>query len=134
MDDLQRIIELQQDNKLPNPLKQSMNEREDMINNARLPMLDKILNTTLKAGLIERKIDHDKLNELKGNEEFNEMGETKDILQTVKFSSSFHLPRPAKNVTGEKIKLSNDKKTITVNYTMMDIIKAPSSLEFKVEY
>jgi hypothetical protein len=44
------------------------------------------------------------------------------------------LPKPAKNVTGEKLKLSNDKKTITVSYTLMDVIKAPSSLEFKVEY
>jgi hypothetical protein len=134
LDDLQKIIELQQSNKAPNPFDRSMGGNDASPDNAGLPAINKIMNITFKNGLIERKIDKEKIKDLESSEQLKDMEKAEQMLEAITFSSSFHLPRAAKNATGEKIKLSNDKKTITVNYSLMDVIKSPSSLEFKVEY
>lgn len=133
MDDLQKIIELQQNSQAPNPFNGAAGGN-DMTPDAGLSAINKIMNITFKNGLIERKIDREKIKELESNEQFKDMEKAEQMLEAITFNSSFHLPKAAKNVTGEKVKVSNDKKTITVNYTMMDVLKAPSSLEFKVEY
>ena len=134
MDDLQKLIELQQSDKVPNPLKQSMGDEMAATGDNGLPSIDKIMNLTFKKGLIERKIDQEKLNVLKNNEQFKEAGQVEEMLETITFSSTFHLPKAAKNTRGEKLKLSDDKKTVTMNYNLLDLIKTPASLEFKVEY
>ena len=133
MDDLQKLIELQQSDKLPNPLKQSMGN-EMPSGGGGLPSIDKIMNMRFKNGLIERKIDREKLADLKNSDQFKEAGQMEDMLQSITFSSSFRLPKSAKNITGEKLKLSEDKKTVTINYSLLDVIKTPSSLEYKIEY
>ena len=134
MDDLQKLIELQQSDKVPNPLKQSMGDEMAATGDNGLPSIDKIMNLTFKKGLIERKIDQEKLDNLKNNEQFKEAGQVEEMLETITFSSTFHLPKAAKNTRGEKLKLSDDKKTVTMNYNLLDLIKTPASLEFKVEY
>jgi hypothetical protein len=134
MDDLQKLIELQKSDKLPNPLKESMAGEMPATTGGSLPSIDKIMNVRFKKGLIERKIDQEKLNDLMNDEQFKEVGKVEEMLEAITFSSSFHLPKAAKNTTGEKLKLSDDKKTATISYTLLDMVKAPSSLEFKVEY
>jgi hypothetical protein len=44
------------------------------------------------------------------------------------------LPKAAKKISGEKLKLSADKRTVTISYNLLDVIKTPSSLEYKIEY
>lgn len=132
MNDLQKLLELQQSDKLPNPLTQSMGN--EMAGDNGLPSIGKIMNTSFKNGLIERKIDQEKLNDLKDNEQFKEAGQIEEMLEAITFSSSFHLPKAAKKTSGEKLKLSDDKKTVTTNYNLLDVIKAPTALEFRVEY
>jgi len=134
MDDLQKLIELQQSDKIPNPLKQSMGNEMPATGDNGLPSIGKIMNVSFKKGLIEREIDLEKLNDMKDNEQFKEAGKVEEMLEAITFSSSFHLPKAAKNTKGEKLKLSDDKKTVTINYNLLDLIKSPTSLEFKVEY
>ena len=134
MDDLQKLLELQQSGKVPNPLKQSMGNEMPATGGDGLPSIDKIMNISFKNGLIERKIDQEKLADLKNNEHFKEAEKVEQMLEGITFSSSFHLPKVAKNTSGERLKLSDDKKTVTINYNLLDLIKAPTSLEFKVEY
>ena len=76
----------------------------------------------------------EKLADLKNSEQFKEAGQMEDMMQSITFSSTFNLPKAAKNISGEKLKLSDDKKTATINYTLLDVIKSPSSLEYKIEY
>ncbi len=44
------------------------------------------------------------------------------------------LPRPATKVEGKGIKVSEDKKTITINESVEDFIEDGKSLEFHIEY
>jgi hypothetical protein len=57
-----------------------------------------------------------------------------DMLTSVTFGTVIHLPRPVKNMKGEKLTLSDDKRTVRIKYTLADLKKDPKSLEFKVEY
>jgi len=134
MEDLQKLIELQQSDKVPNPLKQSMGNEMPATGDNGLPSIDKIMKMTFKKGLIERKIDQQKLNDLKENEQFKEAGQVEEMLEAITISSTYHLPKAAKNTRGERLKLSDDKKTVMINYNLLDLIKTPASLEFKVEY
>ena len=134
INDLQKLLELQQSDKLPNPLQQSMGNEMPATGGNGLPSIGKIMNISFKNGLIERKIDLEKLNDLTENEQFKEAEQVEDMLEAITFSSSFHLPKAAKKTKGEKLQLSDDKKTVTINYSLLDVIKTPTSLEFRIDY
>ena len=111
MDDLQKITDLQQSDKGVNPMGKTINNQEMAgMNDAALPSLQKIAKMTFKEGLIERKIDHQKLNDLKNDEQFNQLGNAEDMMSAITFSTAIRLPGAAKNAVGEKLVLSGDKK------------------------
>lgn len=45
-----------------------------------------------------------------------------------------NLPRPAEKAEGKNIKLSEDKKKVTISSTMDDFFDNPETLEFKIKY
>jgi hypothetical protein len=45
-----------------------------------------------------------------------------------------NLPRPAKKAEGKALKLSDDKKKVTVSVTSDDFFEDPSKFEYKIEY
>ena len=53
---------------------------------------------------------------------------------SMKANYVINLPRPAKTVEGKGIKLSEDKKTITISSDLDDFFDDPSKLEYKIEY
>jgi len=46
----------------------------------------------------------------------------------------FNLPRPATKTEGKGVKLSEDKKKVTLNLTSDDFFDNPSKFEYKIEY
>lgn len=137
VEDIQKITELQQSGKgfnpmgkaKDNPALQGMEEQS-----GGLPSADQYTQTSFKNGLIERKVDQQKINDLKNNEQFSQMQNAGDMLSGVTFTSTIHLPKPVKSSSGSKLTVSDDKKTVRVKYTLQDMIKTPQTLEFKVEY
>jgi hypothetical protein len=45
-----------------------------------------------------------------------------------------NLPRPAKKAEGKALKLSDDKKKVTISVTSDDFFEDPSKFEYKIEY
>lgn len=138
MDDLQKILELQKSNKGFNPFKKPTEDSSFSAlgggDEAGLPNPDQVMNISYKNGLIERKLDQQKLDSLKAKEQNSPMQGMDEMMTSVTFGTVIHLPRAVKNATGEKITLSDDKKTVRINYTLADLKKNPKSLEFKIEY
>jgi len=137
VEDVQKIMELQQNGKGFNPLAKAKNNpalqgMDDQ--GGGLPSADQYTKTSFKNGLIERKVDVEKINELKKNEQFSQMQNAGDMLSGVTFTTVIHLPKAAKSSSGSKLTVSDDKKTVRVKYTLQDIMKTPQALEFKVEY
>lgn len=135
VEDVQKIMELQKNGKGFNLMgKTKQNPELAAMGNRTLPSADEITTTSFKNGLIERKIEQQKLNDLKNDEGFNQMQKAEAMLKEIVFTTTLHLPRAAKNTAGSKLTVSDDKKTVKLKYTLLDMIKAPQALEFKVEY
>lgn len=132
--DLEKIIALQQSGKGGfDPLGGNAQGLPVGGEDAKMPGLD-FLKTSFKNGLIERRVDQQKLDELKDNEQAKQMQEAGEMLDAIKFNTVIHLPKAISNASGEKLTISDDKKTIRINYSLSDLMKNPKALEFKIEY
>lgn len=135
VEDVQKILELQQNGKGFNPMaKMNGNPALAEMGDKGMPGMGEITSTTFKTGLIERKIDSVKLNDLKSGEGFSQMQNAEAMLKQISFSTTIHLPKAAKSASGSTLTLSDDKKTVRIKYTLLDMIKTPKALEFKIEY
>jgi hypothetical protein len=135
VEDVQKIMELQQSGKGFNPMaKAKDNPALQGMEDQGLPSTGEFTNTSFKNGSIERKIDRQKLDDLKKGEGFEQMEKAGRMLEGVSFTTTIHLPKAVKTSSGSKLSLSDDKKTVRVKYTLMDMIKNPEALEFKLEY
>jgi hypothetical protein len=71
---------------------------------------------------------------LADDEMMNQMKQMSAMGAPMKSNFIINLPRPAKTVEGKNLKLSDDKKKITIANELNDIFDDPSLFEFKVEY
>jgi hypothetical protein len=142
MEDIQKIMELQQSGKGFNPMGKAMDnpalqgmEGGDDNKGGGLPSVDEYAKTTFKNGFIERKVDEKKIDSLKNSDQFSQMqGAGEMLLSGITFTTTIHLPKAVKSSSGSNLTLSDDKKTVRLKYTLQDMIKTPKALEFKVEY
>lgn len=65
---------------------------------------------------------------LKGVKQMGSMG------LTMKANYIINLPRPAQKAEGKNVKLSEDKKKVTISADIDDFFEDPASLEFKIKY
>ena len=108
--------------------------QDGMSENPNLPDYTEMYQMTYKDGLLERKIKPEKFKELEEQLKTSAENGMDDMISSVKMNSIINLPRPAKSVVGEKVKLSNDKKTVTINCTMKDILTNPKAVEYRIQY
>ena len=98
------------------------------------PSLGNYFDLTLQNGLIERKPNDEKLAALKTDEKFKEMKSAGEMMGSITFKTIIHLPKAASKADGAKLKLSADKKTVTIESSMTDLFENPKALAFRVEY
>lgn len=137
LSDVQKIIDLNSEGKgvdLLGKNKQDSQDIPDMEKKGGFPSVNNYYDVTIKNGLIERKINEEKLAALKNDEQFKEMKGAEDMMSSITYNTIIHLPKAAKKAEGKKIKLSTDKKTITIKSTLMDLFDDPKSLGFVIEY
>jgi hypothetical protein len=88
---------------------------------------------TYSKGVIEKKLNkekHAKIEEdegMKALQEMSAMGGGSNIV-------IYNLPRPAKKAEGKNVKLSEDKKKVTITTTTGDFFDEATDLEYKIEY
>jgi hypothetical protein len=137
VDDLQKILELQKSKKGFNPFRQAGESPalaglgQDSDGDMSSPFEG--VDIVYQNGLIERKVKK-KTDSTNNSETGNQLKQMGDMLEGVTFSTVIHLPRPVKNSSGEKISVSDDKKTVRMKYNLADMMKNPNALEFKIEY
>jgi hypothetical protein len=137
LEDVQKIMELNEEGKgvglfgkgeKNNAALPGAEEKADV------PSLGKYYDMTVKNGLIERKINNQKLEALKNDDKLKDLKGAGDMMGTVSFKTVIHLPKAAAKAEGEKLELSADKKTVTIRSSLMDIFENPGSLNFRIEY
>jgi hypothetical protein len=95
--------------------------------------IDDYFNTTYSKSLIEKKL----------NKEKYAMVDSDKMMQTMKQMSGmgggtavliFNFPRPVKKAEGKNVKLSDDKKKVTISSSMEDFFDDAAAMEFRIEY
>ena len=100
----------------------------------KMPDIQSIYSFSAGNNFIEKKVDEEKLSGLKNNPQWNQMQMSTTMMGSYKSTTTIHLPSPAKNVTGPRAKLSDDKKTVTISAPLSELFSKPESLAYRIEF
>ncbi|HEX2532295.1 MAG TPA: hypothetical protein VHK69_01090 [Chitinophagaceae bacterium] len=99
-----------------------------------MPDLSSFFDYTYRNGLLERRFSEAKFKEASSSEKFKEFQQAAPMMESVKMNTVIHLPRAAKKAEGTGVKLSSDRKTVTISASLSDIASDPKVLGYRVEY
>jgi hypothetical protein len=85
-------------------------------------------------GELKKKLNKEKFAGVESDEYLKGMKEAAGMGLNMKVTYVINLPRPAKEVEGKGVKLSDDKKKATISAEIDDFFDNPSLLEFKIKY
>jgi len=88
----------------------------------------------IKDGVIEKKLKKEKYADVANDQSIMGLKNVSSMGAPIKNNYVINLPRPAKKVEGKNVKLSPDKKKVTVSVTSDDFFDDPSKFEYKIEY
>jgi hypothetical protein len=136
INDLQKIIKLCQsvNNMIGKELQVKEAPGMDMQMNQGMPELNNFYDITFSRGLIEKKVNTDKLKAFQADPQYAQMEQALQMMSEATVNTVIHLPRPAKKAEGAKLKLSDDKKTVTINASLSDLFNEPGAFAYHVEY
>jgi hypothetical protein len=52
----------------------------------------------------------------------------------INYTTNITLPRPVKKVSNPTAKISDDKKTVSLKYNVIDALDHPEQFEYTIEY
>lgn len=85
-------------------------------------------------GELTKKVNQDKYAGVESDEYFKGIKQAAAMGLTMKANYIINLPRPATKAEGKNVKLSEDKKKVTITADIDDFFADPSTLEFKIKY
>jgi hypothetical protein len=89
---------------------------------------------TYEKGKLTRKLNKEKYANVENDKGLKSMQEMGQLSAPMKMKTIFNLPKPAKKAEGKGVKLSSDKKTVTIEGTIDDFFDDPSVFEYTIEY
>lgn len=89
---------------------------------------------TLNNGLIKKEVDTVKFKQLMSRPQAADLKQMTAQGMEMLYTTSFKLPRPVKNSTNPLLKVSEDKRTVTLKYNLLDIVNDPNKYSFTIEY
>jgi hypothetical protein len=93
-----------------------------------------IYNVTIKNGLIEKKVNQEKYKEFMARPEMAQMKQLTSSGMEILYTTSIKLPRAAKKTDNPLIKLSDDKKTVTMKYNLLELLENPEKFAYTIQY
>lgn len=88
----------------------------------------------LSNGELTRKVNKEKYAGAESDEYLKGIKQVASMGLTMKANYIINLPRPATKAEGKNVKLSDDKKKITISADIDDFFADASSLEYKIKY
>ncbi|HLX90101.1 MAG TPA: hypothetical protein VKR32_00375 [Puia sp.] len=99
-----------------------------------LSMFGSIYEFRITDGQISSKLNKPKWDSLQNNPQFAQIKAAGGSGIDVPYSMTIRLPRPVKKADNPIIKLSEDKKTVTIKYNLMDTFQQPEKFEYSISY
>jgi len=87
-----------------------------------------------KDGLISRKLNQEKLKALMDNPQLSQMKDAGNMGVEIPYTITINLPRAVKKVDNPIAKISDDKKTVTIKYNLIEMLNTPQKFEYSIEY
>jgi len=87
-----------------------------------------------KDGMMSRKLNADKWKKLQQSSEFAQIKDASNMGMEIPYTLTIHLPRPVKKIDNSLAVLSDDKKTVTLKYNLIDVFDHPEKFEYTVAY
>jgi hypothetical protein len=93
-----------------------------------------IYDVTIKNGSIEKKVNEAKYKALTERPEMAQLKQLTSSGMEILYTTTIKLPRAAKPTTNPLIKLSEDKKTVTMKYNLLELLENPSKFAYTLTW
>jgi len=93
-----------------------------------------IYDFTAKDGMMAKKVNEEKWKALTNDPQMAQVKQAADMGMEVNYTTTIVLPRAVKSVDNPLAKLSEDKKTVTMKFNLIDVFKDPKQFNYKIEY
>jgi hypothetical protein len=100
---------------------------------AGIEQINNVYDVTITKGSIVRKLNRAKYDSLMAKPE---VVQAKQMIGgfEILYTTTIKLPRPVKKFDNEMIKLSADKKTVTMKYDLVKLFESPEKFSYSIEY
>ncbi len=102
--------------------------------NNSLPDLNEYYDHKFENGKMSKKLNKTKYATVSEDQLFKNMREMGQFGSPMTIKTVFNLPHPVKKVDGIGVKISEDRKKITIEATLDDFFESPEKLEYEIEY
>ncbi len=99
-----------------------------------LDQISSIFDVVVKNGSISKKVNQEKFKLLMEKPEMTQMGQLTGAGIEILTSTVIKLPRPVINADNILLKLSDDKKTVTLKYNMLELFESPDKFSYTITY
>jgi len=93
-----------------------------------------IYDFTCKDGSMNKKLNQDKWKALTNDPQLAQMKQAGQMGVEILYTTTIKFPRPIKKVDNALAKLSEDKKTVTIKYNLVDVFDHPEQFGYSIEY
>ena len=93
-----------------------------------------IYDIVCKDGNMSKTLNKEKFNKLMADPDMAQIKQAGAMGLEIQYTTSLSLPRPVRKVDNPLAKLSDDKKTVTIKYNLMDVFGKPSQFNYHIEY
>jgi hypothetical protein len=93
-----------------------------------------VFDSQMKNGYIRKSVNAQRLKALQDNPKMTEMKQGAEMGIEVLYTVSYKLPHALVKVNNPNAKVSDDKRTVTVQNNLMELFTKPEKFEFTIEY
>ena len=96
--------------------------------------IDEYYKSVYEKGKFTRKLNKEKYAHVEDDKSLKSLQEMAQLGMAINMKTIINLPKPAKKAEGKGLKLSDDKKKITMEGTLDDFFEDASYFEYNIEY
>ena len=99
-----------------------------------LDQMNNVFDVTISKNKIERKLNRPRFDSLMNRPEVAQAKQMVGGGFEILYTTTIKLPRPVKKSDNEMIKLSDDKKTVTIRYDLLKMFENPEKFSYSIQY
>lgn len=93
-----------------------------------------VFDVEVRDGQISRKLNREKYDALMARPDFARAAQMAGAGIEIPCTTTFRLPRPAKEANHAFIHLSDDRRTVTLRYDLMEVLQSPEKFSYSIVY